>query len=93
MMGWFSTTEIDPEWQHQEEIEHELWDSVCEHGIDQDSGHLCWECFVNNGDADIYFEGDGDAKRADRPASGGAGDSTGEDEESRIRPDESSVPF
>lgn len=32
---------------------------TCEHGVHIDSGHTCWECLVNDGDAEIY-EGESD---------------------------------
>lgn len=37
----------------QEEYEEWLDKEECEHGIHRDSGHTCWECLVNDGDAEI----------------------------------------
>lgn len=42
----------------QDTLEQEEYET-CEHGIHIDSGHECWECAVNDGDAEIY-EGESD---------------------------------
>lgn len=42
-----------PDWyQVQHQIEQWLQEQTCEHGIHPDSGHVCVECLVNNGDED-----------------------------------------
>lgn len=35
-----------------EELLHRQDEEECEHGIHKDSGHICWECWMNRSNED-----------------------------------------